>query len=120
MEDRVSQLLGYREYVVEIPNFGTVEPRPAVKQVSPKRYSEASLAKFIDIMGENGVPNVLFEVDLSRNIDEQVIVEGGFWRLQREDQVEAMRCILLQYVVKDARFVCTLGLVKTDVYVSPW
>lgn len=116
VEDRVNQLLGFREFDVQIPQFGTLNPRPRVDQVSPKRYSEASIAKFIDLMGTGGVPNALYEVRLSRQVPESAINVGGHWLLKRDDGDSWVECMLLQVVLKDSRWLITLGVLKTEVY----
>jgi hypothetical protein len=116
VNDRVNQALGFREWAVQIPHFGDLQPRPEVKQANPRQFSEAAIANFLDVVGQNGIPNALFNIFVSRNIPESVINTGNYWVLQRDDQEQPMNCIVLQKVIKDDRFIVTVGVVKTDVY----
>ncbi|CBA17876.1 virion structural protein [Acaryochloris phage A-HIS2] len=114
VDDRVSQLLGYREYTVTLPD-GTVlsQDRPKVTQMKYDRLSQEVAAEVLRIT--NNIPNNVYNVRISRNIPEDSVRFGGDWVIQRDGR-QAITCALAGITERNAWLDCTLVVLKNTTF----
>ncbi|CBA17769.1 virion structural protein [Acaryochloris phage A-HIS1] len=123
VEDSVLGDLGYREYVVTLPDgtiLDTDSPvagygRPEVKQMDWNRVSAASAAAILELT--SGILNDAFDVRVSRQIAESSVRSNGFWTLTRDGQT-AMNCALVSVTIESAWWKCRVVVIKDSTFIS--
>ena len=85
IDDKLNEKFGYREYAVNIPGYGLVEPRPEVKAIDTTKISDAAKQVFSRGIGGRGIPNEIYTCKPPRSISESIIRGSQYWTIIRDE-----------------------------------
>lgn len=109
VEDDILRDLGYRETQVQV-GTDTIDPPPEVTEIPMGKISVERMHGYVNRLGGNGNPTNIFQVTISRLVDEAIIRQQAYWTLTRDTWIAT--CLPVELHVDDSRYNLTLAVIK--------